>query len=152
MPATITRPLLALLVTATAASAAELAADARPPPFFPQRADNLVLRGMEAGGPASLAALDGLPCRGNACDGGNVNQVAPAMRGECDAGIALGGAGWVAGRGRRNSRSCARGQIHVGRRARCFAWAARRAQGWRARDCPVGPLSGKAMACERRLW
>jgi hypothetical protein len=66
-----TRSVLALLAvtaaTTTAASAAELGADARPPPFFPQRADNLILRGVEAGGPASLAALDGVPCTGNAC-------------------------------------------------------------------------------------
>jgi hypothetical protein len=78
-----TRSVLAFLATsaaaATLASAAELGADARPPPFFPQRADNLILRGVEAGGPASLAALDGVPCRGNAC---GLNGGAPAVRGE----------------------------------------------------------------------
>ena len=61
---------LALLAAATASAAAQdLAADTRPPPFWPlQRADTLILRsGPDAGSPDSLAVLDRFPCRGNAC-------------------------------------------------------------------------------------
>jgi len=67
-PTSVTLALLAATLSATA-SAQDLAADIRPPPFWPlQRADTLILRaGPDAGSPSSLAALDRFPCRGNAC-------------------------------------------------------------------------------------
>ena len=66
-PTTFTLALLA--AAAASASAQDLATDTRPPAFWPlQRADTLILRaGPDAGSPASLAALDRFPCRGNAC-------------------------------------------------------------------------------------
>ena len=75
--------LAALLATATA-TAQDLAADTRPPAFWPlQRADNLILQaGPNAGSPGSLAALGRFSCRGNACEPQTAGG-ASAPAGEC---------------------------------------------------------------------